>query len=288
MSFGILTDVSCDLALDRLDQCGVKCLPQGAVLGSTTYKHYPDEREMPLTEFYRRLRAGEDPHTSGVAVGEWLDVMEDALRENSELLVLPLSSGLSMSCQNAVAAAAEAMKQHTGCRIEVVDTLAGSGGEGLAVLEAARLRDAGLGFDETVAAMQDLAMHIAIWFTVDDLHHLRRGGRVSATTAIVGSALGIKPVLHVNDEGKLVNMHTARGRKKSITALLDHLKETITRPDGFVVISHADCPEEANQLGDDILQTYPEAKLYINTMGPIIGGHTGANAIALSFIASRK
>ncbi|MGI6028468.1 MAG: DegV family protein [Candidatus Heteroscillospira sp.] len=287
MSFSILTESTCDLTAQQLSDNDVFCLPLGATLGSTTYMHYADGREMSYEEFYRRLRAGEMPSTSAVNVSDWIAAIEARLPESREILILAFSSGLSSTYQNACLAAQDMTEKH-GCRIEVIDTLAASAGEGLLVLEAARLRREGKSLDETAAEIRELVPHTVHWFTVDDLHHLHRGGRVSAATAIVGSALGIKPVLHVDDEGHLINMDKARGRKKSILALLEHMRQTLTQPEGPVLISHGDCPEDAQFLADEILKLWPVKTLYINPIGPIIGGHAGANTLALFFIGSRR
>ena len=288
MSFVILTEATCDLSHEQLASANVYCLPLGATLGELSYKHYADEREMSSVDFYTRLRAGEMTSTSAVNVGEWTEAMEANLENGSEILVVAFSSGLSSTYQNACLAASEVMEKHPGCRIEVVDTLAASAGEGLLVLEAVRLRDEGKTLDEAAAELRALVPKTIQWFTVDDLHHLRRGGRVSAATAVVGSALGIKPVLHVDDEGHLINMIKARGRKKSLLALRDVLAERITRKEGNVLISHADCYDDAKFLADEILKVCPKANIIINMIGPIIGGHAGANTVAMFFIGEGR
>lgn len=287
MSFAILTESTCDLSAEQLDSRGIYCLPMDATIGNTSYKHYPDGREMSFEEFYRRLRAGEMTNTSAVNVGDWCAAIEANLDKYTEMLILAFSSGLSSTYQNACLAAEDMMEKHD-CRIVVIDTLAASAGEGLIAIEAARLRDEGKSLDETAEYIRGLVPRTAHWFTVDDLHHLHRGGRVSAATAIVGSALGIKPVLHVDDEGHLINVDKARGRRKSILALLDHMKETLTQPEGPVLISHGDCLEDAEFLAGEIKKLWPVKDLYINMIGPIIGGHSGPNTLALFFVADHK
>ena len=168
MPFAILTEATCDLTYEQLKNCGVFCLPLGATLGSTTYKHYPDEREMSAQEFYRRLRAGESTSTSAVNVTDWCDAIEASLAESREILIIAFSSGLSSTYQNACLAAAD-MAERFDCRIEVVDSLAASAGEGLLVLEAARMRREGLTLEETAHRIRELVPHVGHWFTVDDL-----------------------------------------------------------------------------------------------------------------------
>ena len=287
MPFSILTEATCDLTAQQLNDNDVFCLPLGATLGSTTYKHYPDEREMSAEEFYRRLRAGEQTSTSAVNVADWCDAIEANLTQSREVLIIAFSSGLSSTYHNACMAAEDMMERYD-CRVEVVDSLAASAGEGLLVLEAARLRRNGCSLEETAEKIRALVPHTVHWFTVDDLHHLHRGGRVSAATAILGSALGIKPVLHVDDEGHLINVEKARGRKKSILALLEHMKETVTQPEGPILISHGDCLNDAEFLAGEIRKLYPVREMYINMIGPIVGGHSGANTLALFFIGTHK
>jgi len=287
MSFIILTEATCDLSHEQLVENKVYCLPLGATLGESVYKHYPDEREMSSKEFYARLRAGEMPSTSAVNVAEWVSAMEENLENGNEMLVVAFSSGLSSTYQNACLAAEEMMEKHD-VSIEVVDTLAASAGEGLLVLEAVRLRDEGKTLTEAAAELRALVPQTIQWFTVDDLHHLHRGGRVSAATAVVGSALGIKPVLHVDEEGHLINMIKARGRKKSLLTMRDILSERITRKEGNVLISHGDCYEDARFLGDEILKICPNVNIIINMIGPIIGAHSGPGTVALFFIGEGR
>lgn len=287
MNFVILTQATCDLSADQINSNDIFCLPLAATLGDTTYMHYPDEREMSSKEFYRRLRKGEMTSTSAVNVSDWCDAIELNLEKSREMLIIAFSSGLSSTHQNACLAAADMMEKHD-CDIRVIDSLAASAGEGLIVLESARLRREGKSLGETESAIRDLVLHTAHWFTVDDLHHLHRGGRVSATTAIVGSALGIKPVMHVDNEGRLINVSKARGRKKSLLEMIAKMKETIIEPEGPVIIAHGDCPEDAEFLAGEIKKNFPNCHLTINLVGPIIGGHTGANVMTLFFIGTHR
>lgn len=287
MSFAIITDVTCDLTAEQLSKINVACLPMAATIGSLSYTHYPDGRELSSEQFYARVRAGEATSTSAINIGDWSAAIMDELEANDEVLVLAFSSGLSCTYSNAVLAA-ELVHETRDCKVIVIDTLAASGGEGLIVLEAARLRDEGKSFEETAAAIRELVPKTGHWFTVNDLHHLHRGGRVSAASAIVGSALGIKPVLHVDDEGHLINMSTVRGRKKSIDALLDQMAKTLDDPDGPVLICHADCYEDAAHLAELIKAELGVKDVIINTISPIIGAHTGVGAVALFFIAKHK
>ncbi|MGE4352522.1 MAG: DegV family protein [Oscillospiraceae bacterium] len=287
MGFVLLTDSTCDLSMQQLEENDIGCLPMAATLGETSYTHYPDGREMSYEEFYRRLRAGEMPSTSAVNVSDWSNSIEANLEKSREILIIAFSSALSSTYANASLVAKEMMEKHD-CKIVVIDSLAASAGEGLIVMEAARMRREGKSLDETAAAIDALLPHVAHWFTVDDLHHLHRGGRVSAATAIVGSALGIKPVLHTDDQGRLINVDKARGRKKSLLALLERLKQTITQPEGPIFISHGDCRQDAEYLAGEIKKLYPVKEIVINMIGPIVGGHSGANTVALFFVAEHR
>ena len=287
MSFELLTDATCDLSAQKLDENNVVCLPMAATLGDISYKHYPDGREMNYKEFYRRLRAGETPTTSAVNVADWSDAIEASLQKSREILVVAFSSALSSTYANACIVAEDMMEKHD-CQIVVIDTLAASAGEGLIVMEAARMRHEGKSLNEVATAINNLLPHVAHWFTVDDLHHLHRGGRVSAASAIVGSALGIKPVLHVDDEGRLIFVDKERGRKKSILALIERMKKTVIQPEGPVFISHGDCQEDAEYLAEEIKKIFPVKDVVITVVDPIVGAHSGANTLALFFVASHK
>ena len=180
-------------------------------------------------------------------------------------------------------------EQFPGRRVEVFDSLAAYMGEGLLVYLAAQQQKAGLTLDQLLAWLKENVLHLCHWFTVDDLNHLKRGGRVSAATALVGTMLGIKPVLHVDDEGHLIPVSKVRGRKQSLDELVRKMAETALDPAGQTVfISHGDCLADAQYVEKRVRETLGVKKFYINFIGPVIGAHSGPGTVALFFLGQHR
>ena len=174
-------------------------------------------------------------------------------------------------------------------KIVTFDSLCASMGEGLLVYHAAKMKEEGKSLDEILSWLSDNKLNLCHWFTVDDLFFLKRGGRISATTAILGSALNIKPVLHVDDNGKLVSVSKARGRKQSLNALVSKMEETAIEPQKQIVfISHGDCIEDAEFVADRIREKFGDIEIVINYIDPVIGAHSGPGTLALFFIGTQR
>ena len=214
--FVIMTDSCCDLTAQMADELGVVVLPLHLLIGEDTFANYLDGREIGFHEFYDRVRNGAMPTTSAVSVGSFEDAMRAVLQEGKDILCLNFSSALSTTYQSAVIAAEALRDEFPEATIHVLDTLSASVGQGLLVYLCAQQKFAGKSLDEVFRYAQEMAPKMAHWVTVDDLNHLKRGGRISATTAFVGSMLSIKPIIYVNDEGKLVSTAKVRGRKAAI------------------------------------------------------------------------
>lgn len=285
MSFDILVGSTCDISTGIMEKYDIGCIPMGGILNDYSYKHYADYRELAYDEFYARLRAGEAPSTSAINIGEWSEAMEECIGRGNDVLVVAFSSALSCTYPNAKLAAEEVMAK---CdkKVVVIDTLCASLGETLLAIKAAKMRADGAGLEETAKAICEAMPNMAHWFTVDDLHHLHRGGRISGASAMVGSALGIKPILHVDDEGKLINVGKARGQKKALSMIVDKVASTSTDDDIF--IGHADDIATAETLKEMILAKKASANIEIYPLGPIVAGHTGANMVAAFFLASER
>ena len=283
----IVTDSSADLSAEMVGELDVSVLPLSFILRGTTLKNYPDNRDMSPAEFYRLIREGEMPTTSAVNMQEYVDFLAPILEAGKDVLVLAFSSGLSATCQSANLAADELRERFPERKIEVVDTLCASLGQGLLVWYAAQKRLAGESMEAVRDWCEENKLHLCHWFTVNDLMHLKRGGRVSAAAALVGTMLQMKPVLHVDDEGHLIPVSKVRGRKASVKALLDKMDELVEDP-GVVFISHGDCEEEAVALGEAIRAKYPVERLEINYVGPVIGNHSGPGTLALFFQGKHK
>ena len=285
----IVTDSSADLTAGMVEELGVEVLPLSFMVKGQTYRNYPDNREMDPGAFYAMLRAGEMATTAAVNVADYTSVLEPLLEQGKDVLVLAFSSGLSATYQSSVIAVEELRARFPERKIFTVDTLCASLGQGLLVYLAAKKQQAGASIEEVRDWAEENKLHLCHWFTVDDLHFLKRGGRISAATAVLGSMLHIKPVLHVDDEGHLINMGKARGRGASLTALVDHMEETAIDPASQVVfISHGDCLADAEKVAGDVKKRFGVKEVVINHVGPVIGAHSGPGTLALFFLGSRR
>ena len=242
-----------------------------------------------LKELYDGWRQGEASTTSAVNPEGWAAAIEPVLQAGQDVLVLAFSSGLSTTYQSAVIAAGELAEKYPGRKINVVDTLSAALGQGLLVWYACKKRDEGLSLEELTAWVEENKLHLCHWFTVDDLMYLKRGGRVSATTALVGTKLKIKPVLHVDDEGHLINMLKARGRKASIEALAKKLEELGGGYDNSTVfICHGDCIGDAEYLSRILKEKFGTENVFIGNLGAVIGSHAGPGTLALFFMGEKR
>ena len=285
----IVTDSSGDLSQELVEELGIQVLPLSFILQGVTRKNYPDNRDMSPEDFYNLIRAGEMPTTSAVNMQEYVDYLTPVLEAGKDVLILAFSSGLSVTYQSACLAADELREAFPERRIEVVDTLCASMGQGLLVWYAAKRQQAGESLESVRDWCEANKLHLCHWFTVNDLMHLKRGGRVSAATAVAGTILNIKPVLHVDDEGHLINMAKARGRKASLDYLVDKVGETgtdLTRQ--VIFISHSDCLDDAKYVGDKLKEKYHVKDVVYNFIGPVIGSHTGCGCVALFFLGTHR
>lgn len=285
----ILTDSSCDLPAELAGQLGIAVLPLTVEIEGKRYRNFLDGREIDPKDFYNKIRAGSMGTTAAVNVGEWSDAMEPILKEDRDVLVMAFSSGLSTTCNSAMIAAADLREQYPDRKIYVVDTLCASMGQGLLVYLACKRKEAGKSIEEVRDWVEQNKSHLCHWFTVDDLNHLKRGGRVSAATALVGTMLNIKPVLHVDDEGHLINMSKARGRQASLKALVEKAVETAIDPaDQVMFLSHGDCLEEAEQVAQMVKEKLGVKEVVISYVGPVIGAHTGPGVVAFFFLGTHR
>ena len=286
--FVIMTDSCCDLTAQLADELGVVVLPLSVLLGEDTFRNYLDGREIGFHEFYERVRGGAMPTTSAVSVGDFEDAMRAVLSAGKDILCLNFSSALSTTYQSAVIAAEEMKSEFPEADIRVVDTLSASLGQGLLVYLCAQEQKAGKSLAEVCAYAEEMKHRMAHWVTVDDLNHLKRGGRVSAATAAFGTMLSIKPLIHVNEEGKLISVGKARGRKAALLQVAAEMEKRLMDPDLPVFISHGDCEEDAKFVAEEVnRRTGAEVKL-ISYVGPVIGAHTGAGVIALCFVGNER
>ena len=287
--FVILTDSSADLGADLVAQLDVQVLPLSFTIQGTTYHNYPDNREMDPAAFYAMLRQGELATTSAVNVAQYTEALEPLLQAGRDVLVLAFSSGLSAPYNSSTIAVEELREKYPDRKLYTVDTLCASLGQGLLVYLAAKEREKGKSIEEVRDWVEAHKLNLCHQFTVDDLHFLKRGGRISATTAVLGSMLQIKPVLHVDDEGHLINIGKARGRAASLKALVDKMEITAIDPkDQIVFISHGDCLADAEMVAQMVKDRMGVQQVYINYVGPVIGAHSGPGTLALFYVGTER
>ncbi len=286
MDFQIITDSCCDFPTPMYGQLGLTFVPLTVEFRGNTSD---DRNDDTLKDMYQGLRAGEVAKTSAVNPSRWSQAMEKALAAGKDVLVLAFSSGLSTTYQSAVIAAEELKDEYPDRKIQVIDTLCASMGQGLLVWYACKKRDEGLSLDEVAQWVLDNRLHLCHWFTVDDLMYLKRGGRISAATALVGTMLQIKPLLHVDDEGHLINMTKTRGRKAAIDAMVKKAQELGAGYDNSTMfISHGDCLSDAEYLSRQLKEKCGVKDVVISYVGAVIGSHSGPGTLALFFLGSHR
>ena len=288
-NFIILTDSSCDLPASMAAEMQIEVLPLTVYVDDDTYSNYLDGREIGFHDFYERAKTAKNLKTSAVNQAQFLEIMEPLVAAGNDILYLGFSSGLSGTYNASVLAANELNEKYPDRKIIAVDTLCASLCQGMFVYYCWKQQQAGKTIEEVAAYAEELKPRLAHWFTVNDLMFLKRGGRVSATTAIVGSALAIKPVMHVDDEGHLIKTGVARGRKASIRALVDKMSELGENiADQHIFISHGDCEDEANYMANLVRERFGVKEITINHVGPVIGAHSGPGTLALFFLAKNR
>lgn len=284
----IMTDNMADLPEEYIQEHGLEVLSLSYILDGETY-----DRQHPLEvrEFYNRMRNGSMPTTSQINPEQAKEAFTTCLKEGKDVLYIAFSSGLSGTYNSGRVAAEEI--QEEGCfperKLVVLDSLSASLGEGLLVHKAVQMKEAGKTIDEAADWIQENKLHLCHNFTVDDLFHLHRGGRVSKATAVLGTMINIKPILHVDNEGHLIAIGKVRGRKKSLTALVDRMGEQIRGFDNpEVFISHGDCLEDAEYVKKLVQERFGVEKFIINYVGPTIGAHSGPGTMALFFMGNPR
>ena len=286
--YRIMTDSSCDLPAALAAELELTVLPLTVTIDGKSYTNYLDEREITFKDCYAALRDGREAKTAAANVDSFEQAMEPILQAGEDILYLGFSSALS-STYNAGALAAEQLaEKYPDRKILTVDTLSASMGQGLLVYLTGQQKRAGATIEEARDFAEKNKFHLCHWFTVDDLHHLRRGGRVSATSAVLGTVLNIKPVLHMDNEGRLIFMEKVRGRRASIKRMLEKMRETAIEPEKQIVfMSHGDCIEDAEYLAGRIREEW-NVEVVINYVGPVIGSHSGPGTLALFFLGTER
>lgn len=289
MSFKLVTDSAANLPEEMIEKYDVGILSLSFLVDGEEFYSYIKGETTDLAQFYGMMRDKKDIRTSLVNLEDAMKACDAILKEGQDVLYMGFSSGLSGTYQ-AVSLALENLKEeYPERKILYVDTLAAALGEGLMVKYAIDLREEGRSIEEVYQWVLDNRLKLVHWFTVEDLFFLKRGGRVSGATAVLGTALSIKPVMHVDDEGHLIVMEKARGRKKSLDALIKHMEETVIDPEKQTVfISHGDCLEDAVYVADKIKETLHVKDVMIRILDPVIGAHSGPGTVALFFMGNKR
>lgn len=286
--YWIVTDSGIDMPKDWIDaqEC-FKVVSLAYLLDGEV--HYPDGTDEGAKEIYDLLRAGKTITTSQVTPAMWADHIRSILESGDDVLVIPFSSGLSGTCAAAMTAADELREEFPERQIKVVDSLCASAGQGLLVSYATENRKSGMSLSENAQWVADHVQNVIHWFTVNDLMHLYRGGRVSAASAYIGTFVRIKPVMRVDENGKLAVKEKAAGRKRSISAIAERVRRDIVRPEEqIILISHGDCEDEAQVLAKMLRDTLPVKDVRLSYVGSVIGAHTGPGVIAVFFMGNTR
>ena len=283
----IYTDSGCDISPAKLAEWGVP-------YKSLTFRFNGEEKEyengeMDIKAFYDKMREGGVAKTAAVNKETFALAFRALLDAGKDILYIGFSTGLSTTYNSARLAAAELAGDYPDAKILTVDTLAASAGQGLLVYLATEKKAAGATIEECAAYIEEIKLHMCHWFTVDDLVYLKRGGRVSGAVAFFGNALGIKPVMHVDNEGHLVNVMKVRGRRTAINTMADKLGETaLDAKNGKIFISHGDCLADAEYLASTIAEKFGGQVEIITDVGAVIGAHSGPGTLALFFLGSER
>ncbi len=286
MPFIITTDSCSDLSTKYLQKRNIKMIP---LLFTIDGKEHFDDKSMSSKDFFTLVRSGKMSKSSLINAARFEEFFEEFLKKGLDIIHISLSSEWSGSHQNAIIAMKTLEKKYPKRKLTAIDSLSASLGGGLLVHFAANKKDEGANYDEVAKYTQKTVPNICAWFTVDDLNHLFRGGRLSKTSAIVGTLLSVKPIMHINDAGKLVPVAKAKGRKKSIKILVDEMEKSAVDPvNDTIYISHGDCIEEAETLADVVRERFGSKDVFLDSIGPVIGTHGGPGTLALFFLGKTR
>ena len=287
--FTIMTDSCCDMTAAMAEELELSVLPLSLHMGEAVYRNWLDGRDIAFPEFYSRVRGGQDATTAAVSVGDFETEMRRVLSSGRDILCISFSSALSATYQSASIAAEYLRPEFPEARICVVDSLCASLGQGLLLWLCAQEQKKGRTVEEVRDFAEKTKGKVCHWFTVDDLNHLKRGGRISAATALFGTMLSIKPVMHVDGGGHLTPVGKARGRRASLLALVDEMEKTAIAPgEQTVFISHGDCLADAEFMAEEVRRRFGTKDIHINYVGPVIGSHSGPGTMALFFLGTAR
>ena len=282
----ITSDTTCDLPLSHTTEHGIEIIPLYYNMDDVVYG---DEVNMDPSEFYNKMRNGKMPTTMACNPEVVEKCFRKYLDQGLDVLHISFSSALSSSYNTTAVIARDLSEEYKNNKVIVIDSKCASMGEGLFVYKAVQNRDNDMSIEDNVKWLEDNKLHFCHQFTVDDLHHLHRGGRVSKAAAIIGTMINVKPVLHVDNEGRLIPLNNVRGRKKALNALVDNMEKTCKGYDNDIVfISHGDCLEDAQYVAEQIKKRLGIQNFMINYVCPTVGAHSGPGTLALFFMGETR
>ena len=285
----IMTDSCCDLTAEEIRELDLTVLPLTYTLDGVSHRNDVFHPEMTNKEFFQKIREGADCSTSAVSVGEFHDAMRPILEAGKDILCVSFSSALSTTYQSACIAAEDLRPEFPEARIIVIDSLSASRGQGMLLWYTAQEKKKGRTLEELADYVRETLPHQCHWFTVDDLNHLKRGGRVSAATALFGTMLAIKPVMYTSPEGKLIPMGKARGMEAALTELVNTMDKLAIRPIREpVFICHADCQDSVDFVKGLLKERFGITDVRADYIGPVIGSHTGCGTLGLFFMGTER
>lgn len=288
-NYVIVTDSTIDLSRDMLKELNIEALPLSFNINGKEYLNSIESPEMQPDEFYNLLRNKANVKTSQVNLETYMTCFENHLEKGEDILYIALSSGISGTYNAAKVAAEELSSKYPKRKIEVIDSLLACMGEGFLVYFAVKKKNEGMPMEELINWININKMKVCSWFTVGDLFHLKNGGRISFATAMFGTMLGIKPIMHMDDTGHLIPMGKVRGRQNALLELVNKLKsKMINENNQTVFISHADCKDDALMMEKLIKKDKRVSKVYINDIGPVIGSHAGPGTVSLFFFGNER
>ena len=284
--YDIFTDSSCDLNKDVIEKYDLKVMQLEVTIDDNEPVF---NRDIDITKFYEQLKNGANAKTSAVTLGHFKDNMKKSLEEGKDIIYLGFSSGLSATYNNGVMIINELREKYPERKIIDIDTLCATGGQGLVVYYAAKLREEGATIEEVEKKVLSIKDRIQHQVKVNDLFFLKRGGRISATTAIAGSVLNIKPIITMDITGRLATVGKVRGKKAAVVELFNRMKSNENIEElPYVYISHSACIDEAENLKNMVVEQYPKAEVVIGDIGPVIGAHTGPGALVISYVSKEE
>ena len=283
--FILSTENNADLPHSYYPENDIRVVDMTFSIDDVVYKNTQVEPK----DFYTQIRAGKQPVTAQVSLAEWMEYFEPMLAEGNDVLNICFSSGLSGTCNSAHVAARELKEKYPDRKLIIVDSLCASMGLGLLVHKASQMHKSGASIDEVAQWLEENKLNLSHLVAVDDLMHLHRGGRLSKTSAVAGSLLGVKPIIYMNNEGKLENIDKIRGRRQVLEKIVDMTAERVGDVENDIfMISHSDCEEDANYVADLMKKKLGIKECLINFIGPVIGSHTGIGTIALFAMAKHR